>query len=175
MEAQTKDCNQKSDSMELIISLLLQHPQINKVNVNLNLQEVSFTFLIQRKLAISELEEFKLKLNQSLKLYDSLSQTVADQIETSYKYCGDLTELEVMFELFNLTEEGISFFIRFIYNEFGTDLLSEDIITAWDGISAAEDEFIDELLENLKVNNSNQNLVGFRDENEVLVFTKEND
>ncbi|MBM7623272.1 hypothetical protein [Sporohalobacter salinus] len=171
MEIEAEDYNQKSDSMELVISLLLQYPQVNKVNVNLNSQEVIFTFLIQRELSISGLKEFKSKLNQSLRLYGSLSQIDVAQIKIDYKCCGDLTELEITSGLCNLTEEVISFIIRFIYNEFGTELLSEDIVK---DNSTVENEIINELLENLKVNNLNQRLVGFREKNKVLVFNKAN-
>lgn len=174
LEVQAKDYSQKSDSMELIISLLLQYPQVNKVNIDLNLRELTFTFLIQRKLSIPELEEFKLKLNQSLRLYDSLSPIAVSEIETAYRSCGDLTELEITAGLSNLSKEVISFLIRFVYNEFGINLLSEDIGGTAEDISITKNTFIDDLLENLEVNNLNHILIGFRDDNKVLVFSKAN-
>lgn len=165
--------NEASDDMELIISILVNYPQINKVNINSDLKRLTFTFLVDRGLEKTQVGKFKCKLEQSLRMFNKLTDlSTGDNFEVNFESYEELTKIKINAKLFNLTQEKISFFVQFVSEEFKDELLREDFETDSKNKFENQKGTIGNALLNLKQNGFCRPLVGFREEGKVLVFTK---
>ncbi|SJZ31184.1 hypothetical protein [Selenihalanaerobacter shriftii] len=172
MEAAIDNYSEMSDSMELIISILIRYPQINKVDIEPNSKELSFTFLIEKELREDEIEKINHKLKQSLELFSRLANVSSDSFKINFKDYGGLTKIKVTTGILSLTKDKISFVIKFIYNEFKESLLSDVFEVVSSQEPTYHEEVIDDILSSLKQKGTKRALVGFREEDKVLVFDR---
>lgn len=162
-----------TNDMELIISVLIKYPQINKVDISPELGTLAFTFLVECNLSQKQANEFADKLEKSLELFNKLADLAVEDLEVKFKDYEKLTKIKIIAELFNLTKEKLSFFIDFVSDQFGSDLLQDDFQVSQEKLKECEESIKNNLL-NLKETDPPAALVGFRDEGKVLVFDKFN-
>ncbi|SDC50911.1 MULTISPECIES: hypothetical protein [unclassified Candidatus Frackibacter] len=172
MEPVAKKYSNQSESMELIISILIRYPQINKVNIDPENKELSFTFLVDSKLEKNRIEQFTTKLKKSLELFNRLAKIEPSHLKVDFDDYEVLTKVKVITSLLSLTKDKLSFFIQFFQSEFSNDLLVESIEPLPEDALTEQEETINSLLIKLDHKRMQQSLTGFRDGDKVLVFDK---
>ncbi len=172
MEPVAKKYSNQSESMELIISILIRYPQINKVNIDPENKELSFTFLVDSKLKENRIEQFEIKLRKSLELFNRLAKLESSHLKIDFDDYEVLTKVKVTTSLSDLTKDKLSLFIQFFQSEFSNDLLVESIEPLPEDALTEQEEAIKSLLIKLDYKRIQQSLIGFRDGDKVLVFDK---
>lgn len=172
LQYKSKSQEEVSDSIGLLISILVRYPEVGTINYDPADQDLKFTFMFSRVLDESELVNFKKKVIDSIETYNELEGITPTIIEADYSVCEHFTKFSVKRDVGTLTQEELSMVIELVYNDFRNYLVTEASENIMEEDLLMQEELIEHMLENLKANTPGKNLIAFREEGRVLVFNK---
>ncbi len=161
-----------SDSIGLLISILVRYPEVGTINYEPIKQELKFTFIFSCVLEESQLVNFKKKVIDSIETYNQLDGRTTGIIGVKHQLCGNFTMVEITRDVGTITQEEISMVIELVHMNFAKNLISEKNDYLQEEELLMQEELIEHMLENLKVSSPEKNLFAFREEGRVLVFNK---
>lgn len=161
-----------SDSIGLLISILVRYPEVGTINYDPIKQNLKFTFIFSCVLEDADLVNFKKTVLDSIEIYNNLEGRTPTNIEVSYYLCDSFTMFEISRDVGTLTQEEISLTIELVYINFRQNLVTEKNDYLLEEDLLMQEELIEQMLENLKVSFPEKNLIAFREEGRVLVFNK---
>lgn len=160
-----------SDSVSLLISILVRYPEVATINFDQENKVLKFTFIITGIIDEMVLNDFKKGLINSTEVYNMLENQKPTILEINEQLAEDFTLLEVKRDVATLTKEEISLYISLLRIKFNksivaemNEMLEEDLLM--------QEELIEHMLENIKFTNQDNSLIAFREEGKVLVFNK---
>ncbi len=172
LQYKLKPQQEVSDSIGLLISILVRYPEVGTINYDPLKQNLKFTFILTGELAEAKLVNFKKKVIESIETYNSLEGRSPACIEVNY-YPGDnFTMFEITRDFRTLTQEEISLAIDLVYLNFKQNLVTEKSEYLVEEDLLMQEELIEQMLESLKTSFPQKNLIAFREEGRVLVFNK---
>ena len=162
----------KTDTVGLLISILVRYPEVATINFDPENHLLKFTFMYSQVLNEAELDNLKTKLFDSIDVYNYLEGKETRHVSLSHQVCDDLTLIEVQRDVDTLAQEEITLIVEMFHQYLNTNpvieiseqMLEEDLI--------AQEEFIEHMLESVKFSSQDKYLVAFREEGRVLVFNK---
>lgn len=172
LQYKSKPQEEVSDSIGLLISILVRYPEVGTINFDPINQQLKFTFIFSRVLEEAELVNFKRTVVESIETYNKLEGRTTAVIETSSSLCENFTMFEVTRDVASLTQEEISLVIELVHLNFNGNLVSEKNDSLMEEDLQMQEELIEHMLENLKISSPEKNLIAFREEGRVLVFNK---
>lgn len=171
MEKNNQNGRNISDSISLLISILVRYPEVATINFDPEAKALKFTFIITGIIDDIELTEFKKRLINSTEVYNMLENQNPQILEIKEQYTEDFTLLEVKRDVGTLTKEEIALYISLLRIKFNkmivaetNEMLEEDLLM--------QEELIEHMLENIKDSSQDKRLIAFREEGKVLVFNK---
>jgi hypothetical protein len=161
-----------SDSIGLLISILVRYPEVGTINYDPLKQQLKFTFIFSCVLDDKELVNFKKTMVDSIDTYNFLEDRTPDFIDVNSYLCENFTMLEVTRDVGTLTQEELSLTIELVHLGFSHSLVTEKNEAVLEEDLIMQEELIEHMLENIRVSTPEKNLIAFREEGRVLVFNK---
>ncbi|MCL5038882.1 MAG: hypothetical protein M1299_03505 [Firmicutes bacterium] len=163
---------QNSKSANLLVSLLIRYPELATVKFEPEARALRFTFLLRGNLNSHENQDSLARIASYLKTYAALTRQEPLVSQVSTHRLGGMTVLEFQRDLATLNQEELSLIITIVRQEFGPTLSSEENPSLGEEELLLQEEFIEEILEDIKISQPDKYLIAFREEGRVLVFNK---
>lgn len=172
MDLRYKGQKDITDSVSLLISILVRYPEVATIDLEADHQVLKFTFLFNQSISTDNLTNLKGILLESIQVYNYLENRKPTRISINQQDCDEITVVEILRDVESLSQEEIALIVDvfnqyFRYNlvkEASDDMIEEDLLV--------QEELIEHMLESVKGNNDNDHLYAFREEGKVLVFNK---
>jgi len=161
-----------SDSIGLLISILVRYPEVGTINYEPQEQVLRFTFMLTKPLEREPLERFAQKFRKSLETYNYLEDREAQVINLKYTPYDRLMALEVQRDVTTLSRDEINLIIALVRDEFNTSLATENNDHMMEEELLIQEELIDRMLESVRGTVPQRQLIAFREEGRVMVFNK---
>ena len=164
-----------SDSVSLLISIMVRFPQIGTVKIDSKKQVLWLNFMLTQSVTAEEIETFQLQMINSLRAYHHITKQAPTvcRIETKQPY-ERFCLMSIGRDLSSLTKDELSLIITLLSEHFRDRILldeSEFIAEVIDEFGIPDD-FIDSILESVKYQPTPKNLTALRENGRVLVFSK---
>jgi hypothetical protein len=163
---------QISDGVNLLISILVRYPEIATVSFRKQNDSLEFTFMVSGLLPALEYDVSRKMLLDSIAAYHLLTNQAAEISEVELSSCEQVTMLTINRDVHTLSKGEITLLIALLRDKFmerlvidsNDSLLEEDLLI--------QEELIADMLENIKNERTEHNLIGIREDGRVLVFNK---
>ncbi len=172
MQGLNRDGERASNSVSLLISMLVRYPELATINFDPRRQTLKLTFLLTRVLSEEEFRAFQGRLLDSLAAYAWLEGLEAATTEVGLTRYGEVSVVEVTRDVRSLSQGEVSLTIDVIRGLFTSALVVDRGESVQEEELAAQEELIEQMLEDLRESRSDKNLIAFREEGRVLVFNK---
>ncbi|MFZ5639355.1 MAG: hypothetical protein ACOY4Q_01505 [Bacillota bacterium] len=172
LKLKNKQDTDYSDSIGLLISILVRYPEVGTINFDPKQQDLKFTFIFSRVLDEKELANFKSELVQVIETYNYLEGKEISIADVNHQFCDNFTMLEVRRDVNTLTQDEIALIIDLVDRCFKQNLVADQNEYMMEEDLIMQEELIEHMLENLKSASPERNLIAFREEGRVLVFNK---
>lgn len=163
---------QLSNSIGLLISILVRYPEVATIKFEPKLQTLSFTFLLRELPDAVARAELEAVLHDSLAAYRTLEQLDDAPLSLTLAADADTGLLEISHDAGSLTQGELSLIVGIINERFADELIVDDAESPLDDDFFAQDELIRAMLADLQDGQPERNLIAFRDGGRVLVFNK---
>ena len=168
----SKPQEEVSDSIGLLISILVRYPELGTINYDPESQHLRFTFIFSCELDEEKLVIFKKTVIDSIKTYNVLEDRIPNTIEVKLNPCEEFIMFEIIRDVGTLSQEELSMIIELVHVNFRKDLVFEKNDYLLEEDLLMQDELIEHMLENIKISYPGKNLIAFREDGRVLVFNK---
>lgn len=162
-----------SESIGLLISLLVRYPEVGSIKYEPKTRALKFTFRIKEALSLEKVALLKEKITACLGAFDALTKRGRRMRGLDISVYNNFTFVEIKRDVASLAEEEISLLIGLLRQEFGQSLLTEQSDPLLEEELLAEEDIIGHMLENVKETTLEKRLIAFREEGKVLVFNKQ--
>ncbi|MGE5558040.1 MAG: hypothetical protein ACM3WV_05435 [Bacillota bacterium] len=160
-----------TQSMNLIVSLLMRYPQIATVSLHPEEHSLHFVFIINARLTQRGAQELEHQLKEGWESFWQLTHARPELTEINFTGENSLTLLEVKRDVASITLSEISYLIQFLQDHYQSKLCQEQPSAEGGGSEESwPEELIELLLDDLREIKSDRNLIGFREEGRVFVY-----
>ncbi len=167
-----KESESFTNSMSLIVSLLVRYPGIATINFDPVQKSLGFTFAVARPLSQEEFEGFAATVKDSLAAVAALAGRAPNMLDLGLSDHDGISFLEVKRDIDTLMPEEIALLTSLIDQEFDGELVREQDDSLEEEDQAIQEEMIEHMLEDLKDSRQEKKLIGFREDGRVLVFNR---
>lgn len=161
-----------TDSVSLLISILIRHPEVAKINFDPERQILRFMFINSGNMGSMEIQGLREKILSSIEVYNTLEGKAPLVVNLEYKYSDDLTMIEIQRDVDTLVQEEIALIVELFRQYINNSLVTEENDQYIEEDMVVQEELIEHMLENIKSKCEQKSLYAFRDEGRVLVFNK---
>lgn len=172
MSLRYKNGDDVSDSVGLLISLLVRYPEIGTINFDPQIHEIKMTFIIARRFEDKEIGDFTQKLTDSINIFHQLEKLKPRLVKIEWQHSDNYTILDLIRDVDSLSRNELSFIIELFETYFHQMLITENNEDLWDEDLQIQEEIIGHMLENIKNGTPDKKLIAYREEGKVLVFNK---
>lgn len=161
-----------TNSMSLIVSLLIRYPEIATLKLDPEEKSFLFTFMFNRKLSPQETRELRENLRMNLDALAGLTQRYPTVLTVSTRSQKGLSFLEVKRDIASLSQEEISLLLEVIKEKYEKDLIKDQDDEIGEDEQVFQEEMIGHMLEDLKDSGQEKRLIGIREEGRVMIFNR---
>lgn len=161
-----------SRSVSLLVSMLVRYPEVSMVKYEPRQQTIRMGILVKGDLLEAEWDSMQEALLDSLEVYHLLEQRRPTVMEVSCEGYGELNAVAVVRDVATLSPEEIFMIMEFFRERFPGRLATETIDFGAEDEWNAQDELIEEILDDLGEGRSGRNLIAIREDGRVMVFQK---
>jgi hypothetical protein len=161
-----------TNSMSLIVSLMVRYPEIATLSLNPEEKSIHFTFLIAHPLTEDEFNNFKERLFLGLQVMAEIHQRAMEVCTVAHQSQDNFGFMEISRDIASITQEEISLLVNLIREVFTGDLVSDQEDSIGEEEQVFQEEMIDHMLEDLKDSRQEKRLIGIREEGRVMVFNR---
>lgn len=161
-----------TDSVGLLISILVRYPEVSTINFDPDKQLLKFTFIYSQVLGDNELAGLRGRIMDSIEAYNMLEGKETQLITINHNVCDNLTLIEVQRDVHSLAQEEITLIVELFRQYLNTNLVTEENESLIEEEMIAQEEMIEHMLECIKGSAEKKYLFAFREEGRVLVFNK---
>lgn len=163
--------DESNDSVNLVVSLLVRHPELSRVIIKPRFAAIAFFFVVREKLGLQEQASFRQSLIDHIRALHQLDGGEQQRIAVRLTVEEEITFVEIERDAKSLARDEISLIVSLVAEKFGDRLVvnppAED---------AGEDEFglqedaVGSALDAVRRGKQRKGLVGFREERRVLIY-----
>lgn len=161
-----------TDSVGLLISILVRYPEVATINFDPDQQILKFNFITSRPLESGEMEDFGRTLLDSIEVFNKLENKATRLSLVDYRECESFTMIEIQRDVENLVREEIALIVALFRRFFDNSLILDDNSGFYEEDLQIQEEIIEHMLESVKDCAGDKKLFAFREEGRVLVFNK---
>lgn len=172
MTLKYKNGNTVSDSIGLLISILVRYPEVGTINFDPQSHELKLTFIFTGEFENSEVNSLNSIIEDSVITYHKLEKTNPRVICLEWQTCNNYTVLEIKRDVDTLSQDEISLIIGLFQEHFHQSLVADTNDGLWEEDLLVQEEMINHMLENMKNEVPDKKLIAYREEGKVLVFNK---
>ncbi len=172
MEMKYRNGTEVTDSIGLLISMLVRYPEIGTINYDPESQLLKFNFMLLN-VPNEEFEKFKDKVISCLETFHYLEGKAPRAVKFKCSRDNGITILKIFRDVETFTYKELSMIIELVHQEFARNLITDNSTeTMLDEDLLVQEEMICHMLENIKGCAPQKKLIAFREEGRVLVFNK---
>lgn len=160
------------NSVGLLISILVRYPELASINFDPKQQSLKFTFLATKILPETEFHRLRDLVEASLDAYWGLSRRRPAEFSFTISSFAGVSVLEMTRDVASLSQEELALVISLMKDALGDRLVVDRNDGSPDEDLSVQEELIQEMLEDIKEDKLEKNLIAFREEGRVLVFNK---
>ena len=164
--------NEITDSVGLLISILVRYPEVATINFDPEKQLLKFTFIYSQVIKESEFNCIREELMNSIEVYNLLEKRNTSFISIEHQVFDNITLIEVERDVDTLAQEEITLIVELFRQNLDTNLVTEESEHLFEEDLIAQEEIIEHMLESIKSSTQDKYLFAFREEGRVLVFNK---
>ncbi len=172
MSRTSKNDGRVSDGVHLLISLLVRYPEIGTISFEPDHHALKLTFMIQNKESVVNVKAVETLLNHSLAAYHSLEGLSDITVQVQFVSIPPLVIVHLVRDVYSLGKSEIELVIAILKDQVGENLIVEQNSSLVEEELLFQEELIDNMLENIKNEDSDRRLFGIREEGRVMVFNK---
>lgn len=167
--------SKSSDSVNLLVSILVRFPQIGTVKIDSKKQVLWLNFMLSQSIEPCEIEKFQKHTTDILQAYHYVigmdPKFLCIEAQKPYE---NFFMLSIGRDISTLTREELSLIISMLTETFMDKLLMDESGGEPDSFDdfGFPDELIDSMLENMKFQRTSTSLTALRENGRVLVFKK---
>ncbi len=163
--------NGASETVDLVVSLLLRHPELSRVNIAPRKRSITFCFILNQAATRSDRRGFRAKLGEHIMGYHSLARRRPEKVGVKTSITHGLTFIAVQRDTRTVSRDEIAMIVSFVNETFTNRLLiNPPADDSPEEDFAAREESVGSALDALHRGTQNKSLVGFRDDRRVLIY-----
>ena len=163
--------DQSNDSVHLLVSLLVRHPELSRVTITPRFSAIAFFFVVRGALAQAEARAFKQTLTEHVRALHALSGVDETTTRIALASSDDLTFVEIERDAKTVGREEIALIVALTAEAFGERLIvNPPADDAGEEEMGAQDDHVGSALDAVRNGRQRKGLVGFRDDRRVLVY-----
>lgn len=166
------ESDKTQNSIGLLISILVRYPEVGTIKYEPDQKVLKFTFILNKRLGSERFRIFTRKLEESLGALAVVTQRELALVAVERFDYKQFTLIEVKRDVESLSQEEISLLSSLAHDYFGNSLVMEGNEPIQEEDLLLQEELIDHMLEDIKENLVEKDLIGFREEGRVFVFNK---
>lgn len=170
MNLKFKSGGQVSDSVGLLVSILVRYPEVGTINVDEAEQLLKFKFFLTKE--ASDLEQYCEQLKTSLQLFNQLEGRTCRVCSLDFRQEDGVVVFEVKRDIETVTQNELNLLVDLFRQYFFDTLVSDQGEEVPEEELLMQDELIRHMLENLRTNRLDKSVLALREEGRVLVFNK---
>ena len=162
-----------SDGADLLLSILLRFPEVASITFKPSGNILEFIFLIAGVSQEENPEQVKVFLINSINAYHQLEGWLPAHVKIDINFHEQAAFVTIARDAGTLSQGELSLIIALLKDRYGASLVVDGNTMAPEGEDIfAQDEAIDDMLEDLKSQFPCKGLVGFREDGRVFVYNK---
>lgn len=170
MSFKYKSGGQVSDSVGLLVSILVRYPEVGTINVDQEEQLLKLTFFVAND--ISELDSYSVRLYDSLKLFNQLEGRSCRVCEIDLHHEESVVTIEVKRDIESFSQNELNLIVELLEQLFADFLVTDQSEDIPEEELQMQEELIRHMLENLRGKRPDKSIVALREEGRVLVYNK---
>jgi len=170
MSFKIKGGGQVSDSVGLLVSILVRYPEVGTINVDQDEQLLKFTFFLSKN--ISNPDSYFESLFDSLQLFNELEGRTSRVCSLGFHAEEGVFALEVRRDIETVTQNELNLLIELLRQFFQDSLITDQADEIPEEELLMQEEIIKHMLDNLKDRRLDKSVVALREEGRVLVFNR---
>ena len=161
-----------TDSVGLLITILLRYPEIAKINYEPEQEIIKMSFLINNDIPQDKLQRFISDLRDSIFTFNFLEQVEPSKIQISTVSNEEYITIELYRDINTLTVNEINLIVKLFHLHLSNLIIADNNDVFVEDELLYQEAIITDMLENLKTSRPVKKLLAFRDEGKVRVFDK---
>lgn len=162
-----------SRNVSLLISMLVRYPEVATVKYEPRQQTIRMGLIITGELSEDDWAKVEQDLFDTLEVYHLLAHREGATLDVELESFGDMTAVALVRDVATYTPEEIFTIVEFFRERFAGRLIAEQVEwPANEDELMAQDEMIEQILEDLEASRTNRNLIAIREDGRVMVFRK---
>lgn len=172
MSVKYKNGDDVSDSIGLLISILVRYPEVGSLNFDPLSHELRLTFILSGEVENTKTQEIKQVIIDSVEMYHQLEKIRPQVFIVEWNNNDNYTIIDVKRDIDTLTRNELAFIMELFHTHFSTFLIAENNEDVWEEDLKIQEEMIGHMLECTKNGMTDKKLIAYREEGKVLVFNK---
>jgi len=162
-----------SRGAELLVSILVRYPELGTLTIDPETASLRLTVLVARALSEGEQRELSARIIESLDALFTLTQVTPLKKEVSVVAERSVTAISVTRDITSISREEFALIVGLLRELFPNHLFVDRTQETFvDEDLELQEDYIEEMLENLRAESVSTNLYAFREGGRVLVFNK---
>ncbi len=163
--------DQSNDSVHLLVSLLVRHPELSRVRITPRCEAMAFFFVVRGEVAGSEARAFKRTLDDHVRALHALGDIRDAAVRVALTSSDGMTFVEIERDAKTVGREEIALIVGVMAQTFGERLVvNPPADDAGEEEMSAADDPVGSALDAVRNGRQRKGLVGFRDDRRVLVY-----
>lgn len=161
-----------SDSVNLIVSMLVRYPEIGRLRFDSDTATLHLTFLLTMVPTKEQFASFKTYLTESLYSFYCLSAYDNPFLCITQDSYDNITVIHIERDIDTLSKAEIALMIKILAMYFKNHILADKNEALVDEELRFQEEVIESMLVNIQRTHVLNNLIGIRENGRVMVFDK---
>jgi hypothetical protein len=163
--------NESSESVNLVVSLLVRHPELSRVTIKERFASIAFFFAVREAVSEEDAKQFRGALAEHLRAFHTLGRERPSAMSIRLRTQERLTFIEVERDAATLTGEEIALLVAVVAQAWGERLIvNPPADDSGDEEFAMQEDRVVSALEAVRRGSERKRLVGLREERRVLVY-----
>jgi hypothetical protein len=161
-----------TDGVNLLVSILVCYPEIGTLNFEPINDSLKMTFVLNKMPSKDEFLLVKDMIFRSILTYHTLEGFKSNKIDINMSSYENVAFISFIRDMDTLSKGEIALISTLMKENFKESLVTDGNTTPAEEDGIFQEDFIDNMIGNMKLNQMATNLIGIREEGRVMVFNK---
>jgi hypothetical protein len=159
-----------NDSVNLVISLLVRHPELSRIIIKPLSIAIAFFFIVRTVLSAQERTRFERSVVAHTRALHALGRSGKPDVRVRFSAGDDLTFVEIERDAKSIGRDEIAMIVGLVSQTFGERLVVNPPAEEADDDTSVQEESVATALDAVQRGRHRKGLVGFRDDRRVLIY-----
>lgn len=159
-----------NDSVNLIVSLLVRHPELSRVIIKPRSAAIAFFFIVRAALDAGDRSRFERSVVEHTQTLRALGRGAKADVAVRFSAGDDLTFVEIERDAKSIGRDEIAMIVSLVSQTFGDRLVVNPPAEEGEDDMSVQEESVVSALDAVQRGRQRKGLVGFRDERRVLIY-----